>query len=243
MSFFGVGANLMADGAQERSGTSEQGQTAAQRQVSHDKKNSPYAEDDENDRLNTKRDPNALEESSSSELEKGTEEEQEQARREQEVHALARKHTQQSTYSEAEKNPLEAGEDSRLNPNSKNFSAKAWAKSLMHLQLQDPEHNPVRTSGVAFRNLNVFGYGAETDYQQTVGSVWLQAGAALARLVTRKKQRRVDILRNFEGVVRAGELLVVLGPPGSGCTTFLKTISGETHGFQVEKDSYLNYQG
>jgi hypothetical protein len=29
----------------------------------------------------------------------------------------------------------------------------------------------------------------------------------------------------------------------SGCSTFLKTIAGETHGFQVSADSYLNYQG
>lgn len=38
-------------------------------------------------------------------------------------------------------------------------------------------------------------------------------------------------------------MLVVLGPPGSGCSTFLKTIAGETHGFFVDESSYLNYQG
>ena len=29
----------------------------------------------------------------------------------------------------------------------------------------------------------------------------------------------------------------------SGCSTLLKTISGETDGFEVAGDSYLNYQG
>jgi ATP-binding cassette subfamily G (WHITE) protein 2 (PDR) len=29
----------------------------------------------------------------------------------------------------------------------------------------------------------------------------------------------------------------------SGCSTLLKTIAGETHGFQVSPDSYINYQG
>lgn len=38
-------------------------------------------------------------------------------------------------------------------------------------------------------------------------------------------------------------MLTAAGPPGSGCSTFLKTITGETHGFVVDKDSYLNYQG
>jgi ATP-binding cassette subfamily G (WHITE) protein 2 (PDR) len=29
----------------------------------------------------------------------------------------------------------------------------------------------------------------------------------------------------------------------SGCSTLLKTIAGETHGFQVSPESHLNYQG
>ena len=38
-------------------------------------------------------------------------------------------------------------------------------------------------------------------------------------------------------------MLVVLGRPGSGCSTLLKTISGETHGFYIDKGSDINYQG
>jgi ABC-type multidrug transport system ATPase subunit len=38
-------------------------------------------------------------------------------------------------------------------------------------------------------------------------------------------------------------MLVVLGRPGSGCSTLLKTISGETDGFFVDSQSYINYQG
>lgn len=38
-------------------------------------------------------------------------------------------------------------------------------------------------------------------------------------------------------------MLVVLGRPGSGCSTLLKTISGETHGFYIDKESQINYQG
>ena len=39
--------------------------------------------------------------------------------------------------------------------------------------------------------------------------------------------------------VRNDELMLLR----SGCSTLLKTIAGETHGFQVSPDSYLNYQG
>jgi ABC-type hemin transport system ATPase subunit len=38
-------------------------------------------------------------------------------------------------------------------------------------------------------------------------------------------------------------MLVVLGRPGSGCTTFLKTIAGEMHGLNITEDSHINYQG
>jgi ATP-binding cassette subfamily G (WHITE) protein 2 (PDR) len=162
-------------------------------------------------------------------------------KRDTEVHRLARKLTKQSTYSSVEDNPLEAGEDSPLNPNSHNFNAKAWAKSLHQLQMRD-SRNPQRTAGVAFRNLNAFGYGAATDYQKTVSNVWLQLAGYVRKLMG-AKDKRIDILQHFDGLVNAGEMLVVLGPPGSGCTTLLKTISGETHGFHIDKESYLNYQG
>jgi hypothetical protein len=167
--------------------------------------------------------------------------EDEDARREEEVHHLARRLTRQSTYSNLEANPLDADPDSKLNPNSPNFSAKAWAKSLVNLQQSD-DKNPRRTAGVAFRNLNAYGFGASTDYQKTVGNIWLQVAGSVRHLLG-AKERRIDILQGFDGVVNAGEMLVVLGPPGSGCSTFLKTISGETYGFNVDKESYLNYQG
>ena len=52
-----------------------------------------------------------------------------------------------------------------------------------------------------------------------------------------------QILRNFNGHVNSGELLVVLGRPGSGCSTFLKTVCGDLQGLQVSKDSNINYSG
>jgi ABC-type multidrug transport system ATPase subunit len=38
-------------------------------------------------------------------------------------------------------------------------------------------------------------------------------------------------------------MLAVLGPPGSGCSTFLKTVAGDTHGFHVDDEAIMNYQG
>jgi ATP-binding cassette, subfamily G (WHITE), member 2, PDR len=38
-------------------------------------------------------------------------------------------------------------------------------------------------------------------------------------------------------------MLAVLGPLGSGCSTFLRTIAGDTHGFHIDESSTINYQG
>jgi ATP-binding cassette subfamily G (WHITE) protein 2 (PDR) len=73
--------------------------------------------------------------------------------------------------------------------------------------------------------------------------VWFNVAGGIRDLFTGSKQRKIDILRDFDGVVRRGEMLVVLGPPGSGCSTFLKTIAGETSGLYIDDGAYFNYQG
>jgi ABC-type multidrug transport system ATPase subunit/ABC-type multidrug transport system permease subunit len=138
-------------------------------------------------------------------------------------------------------NVFEAEPDSAIDPASPHFNARAWVKAMFKLQSNN-DRFLARTAGVAFRNLNVHGFGAATDYQKSVGNVWFEA-VGLVRKLLGVGQRRIDILRGFDGLINAGEMLVVLGPPGSGCSTFLKTISGETHGFHVGQDSDINYQG
>jgi ABC-type multidrug transport system fused ATPase/permease subunit len=168
----------------------------------------------------------------------------EQERRHSLVQALAKKYTNQSyAGAEAGVNPFSVASDdetSPLNPNGPNFNARAWAKAIVGMAAG--EGHQLRTAGVAFQNLNVHGFGSATDYQKDVVNVWLEA-VGLVRRVTGHGKRRIDILRNFDGVVRKGEMLVVLGPPGSGCTTFLKTIAGDYNGIFVDDDSYFNYQG
>jgi pleiotropic drug resistance (PDR) family protein len=169
-------------------------------------------------------------------------EDRETERRENEVLQLARRLTSQSAASAYHQNPFQAAPGSALDPSGENFNARAWTKAMMNLQLSDENAAPPRQAGIAFRNLNVHGFGADTDYQKSVGNVWLE-GPALLKKLKGDKGRKINILRGCDGVVEAGEMLVVLGPPGSGCSTFLKTITGETHGFFVDEKSRLNYQG
>ena len=159
------------------------------------------------------------------------------------VQALARSYSRASAAGPGGaggENPFFAEEDSPLNPNSANFSGREWAKAIVELVSQDGAG--FRSSGVCFQNLNVHGFGASTDYQKDVANVWLSL-AATARQLTGSGRQRIDILRQFDGLVHKGEMLVVLGPPGSGCSTFLKTIAGEMNGIFVDDGSYFNYQG
>ncbi|QIW96862.1 hypothetical protein AMS68_002380 [Peltaster fructicola] len=158
------------------------------------------------------------------------------------VAKLARTITQRSNWSTVADNPFTADKDGVLDPNSSKFVARQWVKSMIKLN-EAESVTPRRTAGVSFRNLNVHGYGAATDYQKDVGNVPLELVGTVKKLLGLSKPRRIDILRDFEGVVKSGEMLVVLGPPGSGCSTFLKTLTGETHGFVVDETSEVNYQG
>ncbi|OIW22266.1 P-loop containing nucleoside triphosphate hydrolase protein [Coniochaeta ligniaria NRRL 30616] len=123
-----------------------------------------------------------------------------------------------------------------LNPSSGQFNARAWASNFANVTLEGG--NQFRRLGVCFQNLNVFGYASPADYQKDVANIWL----ALPGMLTRNR-RRVNILHQFDGIIRPGEMCVVLGPPSSGCSTFLKTLSGDRDGFFVGEDSYLNYEG
>lgn len=132
--------------------------------------------------------------------------------------------------------------DSPLNPHSEKFSAFAWTKEMA--SRLGEMGRAFQTSGICFRDLSVFGYGNETDYQKNVSNIWLEVPGLVRRFTTKDGgQRHIDILRNFDGVVNAGEMLVVLGPPGAGCTTLLKTVAGEISGLYVDNKSYFNYQG
>jgi ATP-binding cassette subfamily G (WHITE) protein 2 (PDR) len=133
--------------------------------------------------------------------------------------------------------------DSSLDPAGKNFSAKAWLSNLVGFISKDPSSYHPRYTGVSFRNLNVYGFTTATDYQKNVINILVGIGDVFRWVAGTRKKHRVEILRDFDGLVESGEMLLVLGRPGSGCSTLLKTISGDTHGFFVDAESNINYQG
>ena len=97
--------------------------------------------------------------------------------------------------------------------------------------------------GVSFRDLTVYGFGTTTDYQKTFINYPAAYLSNLRSIFGPSRKSRIDIIRNFDGLVTSGEMLLLLGRPGSGCSTLLKTIAGYTHGLHVDQASTLNYQG
>ncbi|PIL29236.1 ATP-binding cassette transporter [Ganoderma sinense ZZ0214-1] len=83
-----------------------------------------------------------------------------------------------------------------------------------------------RELGVAFRDLRVVGVGSSASYQSTFGSS-INPLNALRGIRDAIHPATRDILSGFEGVVRPGEMMLVLGRPGSGCSTLLKTLANE----------------
>jgi ATP-binding cassette, subfamily G (WHITE), member 2, PDR len=122
------------------------------------------------------------------------------------VRNLARQYSRAST--EIGYHPFDsAGQGSEVDPNSDNFNGRLWTKSMLKLQRQHGE-GVGRTAGFAFRNLSAFGYTKGSDFQKTVDNFPL-ALVDMARGLFGHTGHRVDIFRNFEGVVQPGEMLYV----------------------------------
>lgn len=111
-------------------------------------------------------------------------------------------------------NPFIDAQDTILDPYNEHFNARQWTKHMLKLQQKDPERYPLRTAGVSFKNLSAYGYSQGSDYQKTVGNIVLSLGS-MTRSLMGHKGDHVDILRNFNGLLKEGETCVVLGRPGS----------------------------
>ncbi|KAK5185792.1 GTPase-activating protein [Exophiala sp. CCFEE 6388] len=125
-----------------------------------------------------------------------------------------------------------------FDPSHPSFNFVLWLRKLT--QLLEQQGHRLQRSGFTFRDLNVSGKGAALVLQNTVGSMFMQPFRF--REAFAHPQEKL-ILRNFSGHANSGELLIVLGRPGSGCSTFLKTICGELQGLQLSEKSVVSYNG
>lgn len=133
-------------------------------------------------------------------------------------------------------------DDPRLDPTSKTFDHYRWAQRT--LTSLNNANITLERQAVVFSNLSVSGSGSSLRFQETVVSSLMLPFRFAARAVPSSvSSSRRRILHSFDGLLQSGELLLVLGRPGSGCSTFLKTLCGHLEGVTLEPESKIHYQG
>lgn len=133
-----------------------------------------------------------------------------------------------------------AAQDPSLDPQSGKFNLQKWLKAAFNDLNRDGSSG--HTSDVVFKQLNVYGSGAALQFQDTVTST-LTAPFRLPQIIRESHSPQRRILKDFNGILKSGELLLVLGRPGAGCSTLLKSMTGELHGLSMDKESVIHYNG
>jgi ABC-type glutathione transport system ATPase component len=119
------------------------------------------------------------------------------------------------------------GPDDTADSDSAKTKVEEWklADDVKDLQMNDPTEG--RRLGVTWSGLTVKVVPADALVQENVIS---QFNILQQIKEGRQKPELKTILDNSFGSVRPGEMLLVLGRPGSGCTTLLKMLANKRKG-------------
>ncbi|CAJ2505166.1 Uu.00g125600.m01.CDS01 [Anthostomella pinea] len=126
--------------------------------------------------------------------------------------------------------------------------ARLMSRMFGQKRQQQSEEEKTRHSGVIFRDLTVMGAGLGASLQPTVGDIFLGLPRFLKNLLTKGPKAATgkppvrELLSSFDGCVRPAEMLLVLGRPGSGCSTFLKVFCNQRAGYEEVRGS-VTYGG
>ncbi|KAF9889523.1 hypothetical protein FE257_007233 [Aspergillus nanangensis] len=104
--------------------------------------------------------------------------------------------------------------------------------------------------GVCFQSLSTWGEGGDHAPVKTLGTaLWrtltfqdVYEWTIQPWLSKKEPQTGRQLIHDFSGVVRSGEIMLVLGRPGAGCSTFLRTVAGHHSSFLGVTGS-IDYSG
>ncbi|KAL1794536.1 hypothetical protein ACET3X_007957 [Alternaria dauci] len=147
--------------------------------------------------------------------------------------ALSRRRTSQANgLSKANTNASERSQEEEDEIN--NLMSKMFGRTRQEAS----EEEKTRHQGVIFKHLTVKGMGIGAALQPSVGSIFLDPVRLVKNLLTKGPRQAAGrppvrtLLDDFSGCIRPGEMVLVLGRPGSGCSTFLKMIGNQRYGFE-----------
>ncbi|KAL4898573.1 ABC-2 type transporter-domain-containing protein [Aspergillus ambiguus] len=120
-----------------------------------------------------------------------------------------------------------------------------------HLERRTTAGEPAKKVGVVFKNVTVKGVETGASFVRTLPDAVVGTfGPDLYKILCRfipplhfgKPPPVRDLLHDFSGAIREGEMMLVLGRPGAGCSTFLKTIANDRDAF-AGVEGEINYGG
>lgn len=158
--------------------------------------------------------------------------------------------TSTTDHTSIEDRDLEIGDAGAAAEQEEDFELGHFIKEG-HFEKRTEEGSSAKKVGVVFKNLTVKGVGSTANYVRTLPNAILGTfGPDLYHILCsfvpalrfgRNPQMRT-LTNDFTGVVRDGEMMLVLGRPGSGCTTFLKAIANQ-RGAYAEVTGDVSYGG
>ncbi|KKK21456.1 ABC transporter [Aspergillus ochraceoroseus] len=126
---------------------------------------------------------------------------------------------------------------------------KLVSRMFGHERKANSNEEKTRHLGVVWKHMTVKGVGLGAALQPTNADIFLALTRLIKRILTRGRRGAGagqtplrTILDDFTGCVRPGEMLLVLGRPGSGCSTFLKAIGNQRSGYK-SVDGDIHYGG
>lgn len=157
---------------------------------------------------------------------------------------LSRRSTNRSTKSGNGMSRVQTEEDKEEQAEINRLMSRMFGRTRQ----AHSEEEKTRHLGVVFKHLTVTGAGLGAALQPTLGDVFLGLPRKLKNIFTKGPKKAAGkppiktILSDFSGVIKPGEMCLVLGRPGSGCSTFLKIIGNQRFGFE-DIEGEVSYGG
>lgn len=167
--------------------------------------------------------------------------------------------TQQASIAEQQSSEEEGGQidgEKTANASDDEFDLATFIKARYY-QLEKENIDPSKPVGVSWKDLKVTAPGAggggilvKTLPKAIFNTVAKDPFGVIAfffppfgKFMNRKAfNTSTPLIQNHDGILRAGEMLLVLGRPGSGCSTALRALTASNH-TNVSQSGTISYGG
>ncbi|KAK6202856.1 ABC-2 type transporter-domain-containing protein [Scheffersomyces amazonensis] len=131
--------------------------------------------------------------------------------------------------------------DGEIRIDPENFDLYKILNTCMNIF--EKEGIKLRKSGLSFEDLSMYGIDQSFDIASTITDLFTGPYHLAKKIISNKKTPTHKILHNINGLAKSGEMVLVLGRPGSGCSTLLKSLSGTDFDLYTGIEGDIRYDG